>query len=140
MTPIPNSTAIALQNSIADKDMLSKDDLLSIANNRVNIEDKQEDVNATIDEEIEAIENDILKLKSNEVNDDPEPEVDVLAVTIDDTDKLTKAQAEDMVSQLKLNCKHLGADEDGFKYLDRVIGLVWNAKGKKSVCTRELTT
>ena len=64
-------------------------------------------VNATIDEEIEAIENNILKLKSNEVNDDPEPEVDVLAVTIDDKYKLTKAQAEDMVSQLKLNCKHL---------------------------------
>ena len=72
MTPIPNSTAIALQNSIADKDMLSKDDLLSIANNRVNIEDEQEVVNATIDEEIEAIKNDI------EVDDDPEPEVDVL--------------------------------------------------------------
>ena len=117
MTPIPNSTAIALQNSIADKDMLSKDDLLSIAYNRVNIEDKQEVVNATIaiDEEVEleleleleAIENDILKLKSNEVDDDPGPEVDVLAVTIDDKDKLTKAQAEDMVSQLKLNCKHL---------------------------------
>ena len=52
--------------------MLSKDDLLSIANNWVNIEDKQEVVNATIDEEIEAIENDI------EVDDDPEPEVDVL--------------------------------------------------------------
>ena len=46
-------------------------------------------------------------LKSNEVDDDPEPEVDVLAVTIDDKDKLTKAQAEDMVSHLKLNCKHL---------------------------------
>ena len=35
-------------------------------------------VNATIDEEIEAIENDI------EVDDDPEPTVDVLAGTIDD--------------------------------------------------------
>ena len=46
-------------------------------------------------------------MKSNEVDDDPEPDVDVLAATIDDKDKLTKAQAEDMVSQLKLNCKHL---------------------------------
>ena len=113
--------------------MLSKDDLLSIANNWVNIEDKQEVVNATIDEEIEAIENNILKLKSNEVNDDPEPEVDVLAVTIDDTDKLTKAQAEDIVSQLKLNCKHLGVDEDAFNHLDQFIRLVRNAKAKKSV-------
>ena len=78
-------------------------------------------VNATIDEEIEAIKNNILKLKSNEVNDDPEPEVDVLAVTIDDTDKLTKAQAEDIVSQLKLNCKHLGVDEDAFNHLDQFI-------------------
>jgi len=27
-------------------------------------------------------------------------------------DKLTKAQVEDMVKQLKLNCKPLGADEE----------------------------
>jgi len=36
------------------------------------------------------------------VDDDPEPEVDVLAVTIDNKDKLTKVQAEDIVSWLSL--------------------------------------
>ena len=113
--------------------MLTRDELLTIADNWVNIEDEPEVVNVTIDEEIEAIENNILKLKSNEVNDDPEPEVDVLAVTIDDKDKLTKAQAEDIVSQLKLNCKHLGVDEDAFNHLDQFIRLVRNAKAKKSV-------
>ena len=84
-----NSTAIALQNSIANGDMLTGDELLTIADNWVNIEDEPEVVNVTIDEEIEAIEN--KTLESNEVDDDPESEVDVLAATIDDNDKLTKA-------------------------------------------------
>ena len=128
-----NSTAYALQNSIADEARLSKDDLLSIAENWVNIEDEREVVNATIDEEIEAIQND-----SNEVDDDdPEPEVDVLAGTIDDDIKLTKAQAEDMVLQLKLNCMHLGVDDDGFKHLDRFIRGVRNAKAMKSVKSKQ---
>ena len=74
-----NSTAIALQNSIANKDRLSRGDLLNIVDNQVNIEDEPEVVNVTIDEEIEVIENKILE--STEVDDDPEPEVDVLAAT-----------------------------------------------------------
>jgi len=126
-----NSIAIALQNSIADEDKLSMDELSSIADNWVNIEDEPEVVNVTIDEEIEAIENEILE--STEVDDDQEPEVDVLAATIDDNDKLTKAQAEDMVSQLKFNCRHLGVDEDAFNHLDQFIRLVRNAKAKKSM-------
>ena len=69
--------------------MLTGDELLTIADNWVNIEDEPEVVNVTIDEEIEAIEN--KTLESNEVDDDPESEVDVLAATIDDNDKLTKA-------------------------------------------------
>ena len=97
----------------------------------MNFEDEPEVVNVTIDKEIEAIENEILE--STEVDDDPEPEVYVLAATIDDNDKLTKAQAEDMVSQLKFNCRHLGVDEDAFNYLDQFIRLVRNAKAKKSV-------
>jgi len=80
-----NSIAIALQNSIADEDRLSMDELSSIADNWVNIEDEPEVVNVTIDEEIEAIENEILE--STEVDDDQEPEVDVLAATIDDNDR-----------------------------------------------------
>ena len=47
-------------------------------------------------------------MESIEVDDNPEPEVGVLDATIDGNDnKITKDQAEDMVSQLKLNCKHL---------------------------------
>jgi len=61
------------------------------------------------------------------------PIVDVLAATIDANDKLTKAQAEDMVSQLKFNCRHLGVDEDAFNHLDQFIRLVRNAKAKKSM-------
>ena len=38
------------------------------------------------------------------------------------------AQAEDMVAQLKLNCKNLGVDEVGFNYLDQFIRLVRNAQ------------
>ena len=114
-----NSTAIALQNSIANKDRLSRGDLLSIVDNQVNIEDAPEVLNVTIDEEIEAIENEILE--STEGHDDPEPEVNVLAASIDDDDKLTKAQAENMVSQLKFNCRHLGVDEDAFNHLDQFI-------------------
>ena len=73
---------------------------------------------------IEAVENEILRLNSNGVDDDPEPEVDVLAVTIDDKYKLTKAQAEDMVSQLKLNCKHLEQMRMlAFNHLDQFIRL-----------------
>ena len=95
--------------------MLTGDELLTIADNWVNIEDEPEVVNVTIDEEIEAVEN--KTLESNEVDDDPESEVDVLAATIDDNDKLTKAQAGDMVSQLESNCKNLGVDEDAFNHL-----------------------
>ena len=57
--------------------MLTGDELLTIADNWVNIEDEPEVVNVTIDEEIEAIEN--KTLESNEVDDDPESEVDVLS-------------------------------------------------------------
>ena len=57
--------------------MLTGDELLTIADNWVNIEDEPEVVNVTIDEEIEAVEN--KTLESNEVDDDPESEVDVLS-------------------------------------------------------------
>ena len=50
-----------------------------------------------IKREREEIENGIY-VKSTDVDDDPEPEVDVLAVTIDNLEKLTKTQAEDTVS------------------------------------------
>ena len=57
-----------------------------------------------------------------EVDDNPEPEVGVLDATIDGNDnKITKDQAEDMVSQLKLKCTQLGVDEDAFNHLDRFI-------------------
>ena len=72
-------------------------------------------------------------MESTEVDDYPEPKVVVLAATIDDNNNLTKAQAEDMVSQLKFNCKHLGVDKDAYNHLDQLIRLVLNAKAKKSV-------
>ena len=54
---------------------------------------------------------------------------------IDDNEKLTKAQAEDMVSQLKSNCKNLGVDrDDTFNYyIDQFIRLVCNATKQRSV-------
>ena len=42
----------ALQDSIANEKMLTKDELLTIHGNWVNIEDDKEVVNVTIDEEI----------------------------------------------------------------------------------------
>ena len=39
-------------------------------------------------------------------------------------------QAEDMVSQLKKNCKHLGVAEDGVNHLDQFIRQVRNAQAK----------
>ena len=96
---------------------MSRDELISIADNWINIED------------------DILE--STEVDDDPEPEVDVLAATIDDNDKLINAQAEDMVSQLKFNCKHLGVDEDAFNHLDQFIRLVSEYQSKEECKTRQ---
>ena len=79
----------ALQDSIGDEKMLTKDELLTIHGNWVNIEDDKEVVNVTIDEEIEAIKKEILE--NTYVDDDLEPEVDVIAATIDHNDKLTKA-------------------------------------------------
>ena len=70
-------------------------------------------------------------MESIEVDDNPEPEVGVLDATIDCNDnKITKDQAEDMVSQLKFGYKHLGVDEDAFNFnhLDQFIRLVRNTK------------
>ena len=70
-------------------------------------------------------------MESIEVDDNPEPEVGVLDATIDGNDnKITKDQAEDMVSQLKFDYKHLGVDEDAFNFnrLDQFIRLVRNTK------------
>ena len=77
-----NTAAIALQIQLLTRTCCQRTTcgLLSIVDNWGNIEDEQEVVNTTI------------------VDDDPEPEVDVLAATatIHDKDKLTKAQAEDI--------------------------------------------
>ena len=54
-----------------------------------------------------------------------------LDATIDGNDNtITKDQAEDMVSQLKFDYKHLGVDEDAFNFnrLDQFIRLVRNTK------------
>ena len=70
-------------------------------------------------------------MESIEVDDNPEPEVGVLDATIDGNDNtITKDQAEDMVSQLKFDYKHLGVDEDAFNFnrLDQFIRLVRNTK------------
>jgi len=49
------------------------------------------------------------------------------------------AQAEDIVSQLKKNCKHLGVDEVGFNHLDQFIRLVRIARAKVVDANAEAT-
>ena len=107
-----NTTAIAFQGSIASEVRYSNDDLIKIATNWVNIEDEPEIINVTVDEEIEesentiGTENELNRNDDNEINDDPEPEIQI-ATSIDDSDKLTHAQIENMISQLKCNCNHI---------------------------------
>jgi hypothetical protein len=128
-----NSDAIALQNSIAGEQQLTEEERVSIVQNWANIEDQPLMRNAHVEDEIETIPAEMMggieQLALGD--DDEEPEVELLSASVlNDDEKLSKAQIEDMVELLKKNCGEYGGDK-AFDYLDKFICVVRNAQHQK---------
>ena len=135
-----NSTAIALQNSIAGEQTCTPEELVNIAENWVDIEDQPEVMNAMVDEEIEVIEKE-MELQSNKLSalaiaradsdDDEEPEALGLpsAVSVN-VNRLTKMEIENMVIDLKANCDTRGGKE-AVDHLERYIRCVRSAESNQ---------
>jgi hypothetical protein len=128
----PWCTAIALQDSFAGEYDIKDGDWKEIANEWVGIEDKQEVLDATVDEEIEMIESESKPPAEEDINveDDDEPDVEMKEASEEDI--LSFVEAQEMLRKLTISCNQWDLPPAATTHLDRLKKALFKAQASKA--------